>query len=377
MSLGVKFIPSAVFLLALIAVSSFISAQTPDFTSIDFGKSGESMKVESIAQDNQNHLYFGTSKGLLKYDGLEMKPIALNDSLMDLSITALLYHENVVWIGTSTGQLYTWDGEKAHEFLDSAFTGSAKISALKGIGDCIGVATYGEGVYVLMDDHVDRHYTTENGLGDNYSYDLEMHNNRLWIGTDAGITEVDTAEDATFLYSMRNGLPDNIVKTIVPYSDSTIAIGMYDMGICLLNTKRYTFSYFSENQQWSHGPVEKMLKSADGMLWVATKSDGIIWADLSSNDQSIRAFSQINGLESNRIQSLFEDAEHNVWIGTSRGASLYAGSNVEFLTSDEGLPAQNIYDVLVDQNGDYWFASEQSSQIHHEENRTVNACRAR
>ncbi|GAB5538885.1 MAG: hypothetical protein Salg2KO_09880 [Salibacteraceae bacterium] len=336
-------------------------SQSPDFKSLKRGVFTENTRVLSFAQDNNNRLHIGTSKkGLWKYDGHSLSKHNLPDSLSNSAFTALLYHNHQLWIGTSNGELFQLADSSLRAFDHPSFNASAKITMLYDFAGGIGVNTYGNGIYLVFDDGRVEHYDARTGLADDYTYDMAFSQNRLWVGTDGGISSLDTSSGAHNTISMRDGLRDNIVQAIEPVSDSLLAIGMYEGGISFYNTKTASFITVNLAEDWSHGPINSLVLADDDRLWVGTKGQGIVWIDgIESSQTALRSLSQINGLESNRVECLFLDSEKSVWVGTVKGASLYTNPEIEYLTTDEGLVAKNVYDILATDHNVHWLATDQ------------------
>jgi len=351
---------SAGLLFALLFFLPALRSQTPLFDAFNLGEGKKTLRVQAVAQDERHRLYFGTNDGLVRYDGLNYEPIEICDSIPKHSVTALLWHDKELWIGGAKGQLFRLgeNGSSITLHKDSSLT-SARISDILAFEDRVFIGTYGDGVYLFHDSAL-THINTTNGLGDDYTYDLAVHGDVIWVGTDAGITALNADGSVRGLVSMKNGLPDNIVKSIQPLDEEWLALGTHDLGVCRFNTvtQEFLILYTSENP-WEHGTIESMVLGEGNSLWIGTKSSGLLHLQYAGDGIQTRAFSEINGLGSNRINTLFKDAEESIWIGNSNGVTLYRGGSFEYLTQSDGLPGANIYDVLEDRDGNYWFASEE------------------
>jgi len=71
------------------------------------------------------------------------------------------------------------------------------------------------------------------------------------------------------------------------------------------------------------GVVTDMLENPDGSFWIGTYS-GLMHLETSG---SYQLYTEVNGLPSKKITSLFRDREENIWIGTALGLSKYGGRN--------------------------------------------------
>lgn len=85
-------------------VSHFDGQKWTNYTTQD-GLSGDI--VYSVAQDKQNHLWFGTNGGLTYYDGAKWYTFTKNDGLLDNNIYAIaVTDKNEIWVGSKSGVVY-------------------------------------------------------------------------------------------------------------------------------------------------------------------------------------------------------------------------------------------------------------------------------
>src|SRR4030095_8788105 len=75
------------------------------------------------------------------------------------------------------------------------------------------------------------------------------------------------------------------------------------------------------------------LENPDGSFWIGTYS-GLMHLESSG---SYQLYTEVNGLPSKKISSLFRDKEENIWIGTALGLSKYGGrSDMHSFNMDVG-----------------------------------------
>jgi len=94
------------------------------------------------------------------------------------------------------------------------------------------------------------------------------------------------------------------------------------------------------------------VQTRDGYLWLATQGglarfDGVKFTIFDTGNTA--------GLRSNRILALSEDSAGDLWIGTqSGGLTRYSRGVFTTYTTAEGLPDNNVFNVLADGRGDIW-----------------------
>jgi ligand-binding sensor domain-containing protein len=85
-------------------VSHFDGEKWTNYTS-ENGLSGNI--VYSVAQDNRNHLWFGTNGGLTYYDGASWYTFTKDDGLLDDNIYAIAVTDNnEIWVGSKSGVVF-------------------------------------------------------------------------------------------------------------------------------------------------------------------------------------------------------------------------------------------------------------------------------
>lgn len=58
------------------------------------------------------------------------------------------------------------------------------------------------------------------------------------------------------------------------------------------------------------------------------------------------------------IVSIFEDSKENIWVGLgSNGLGKYDGDNWSFYNKESGLPSNRIFSIIEDKDGNIWFGS--------------------
>ena len=83
--------------------------------------------VLAVIQDRTGFMWFGTKDGLNRYDGSEIRTVAVTDAIPGNNYISALCEDNkgCIWIGTDSGVcLYNPETERANRFLLKADDGS-------------------------------------------------------------------------------------------------------------------------------------------------------------------------------------------------------------------------------------------------------------
>src|SRR5579863_10382531 len=95
--------------------------------------------------------------------------------------------------------------------------------------------------------------------------------------------------------------------------------------------------------------VESLLETSDGHVWIGTSRGISRYIDGASEE--FENFSSANGLSASDIQSLAEDRDGNVWVGSMGAQKVSRGG---FVTYDErdGLASRKISSIFEDRAGE-------------------------
>ncbi len=335
----------------------YLCSQTPYFRTHQLIKGKRNYITHAILQDDNGYMWFGTTEGLILYDGLNYVIYTEQNGMAENNVTALCTDkDNTLWIGHQNGSITLYDGHKFTLFDPEEGLGTIPITSLLNSSDNnIWFATLGEGIYYYDRNRL-YNLNTDDGLSDDYAYTiLEGMDKRFYFGTDYGIS-IFNPEDKSFQkISMVDGLPDNIVKHLEQDSKGNIWIGTDEKGMVYYDIEKNKFIPIPD---WNFGSVISFtLDKSD--VWISTTSKGIVQMMINGN-QSHRynLITSDQGIVSNRTSSIFIDREKNVWIGTNQGVSQSVSTIFKFLNRKNGLPFDRINSVLVDNNDLIWICSE-------------------
>lgn len=101
--------------------------------------------------------------------------------------------------------------------------------------------------------------------------------------------------------------------------------------------------------------VNDIVQTRDGYLWLATY-DGLV--RFNGVDFAVFTMANVPSLRSNRIVSLFEDAEDALWVGTEHGGVVRVRDGVFTTYSSEvGLENDIILSIAEEPKGTYWIGT--------------------
>ncbi len=347
-------------MLILIIVSMFSQAhaQTPYFIHHKVLKGKRGYLSQAIFQDHLGFVWFGTTDGLILYDGTDYIQFTEADGMAGTSVTAICEDSvGSFWIGHGNGRISRMIGRKFTEFMPDEGLGDVTITDLEvDEKNRVWFSTLGEGVYYYSDNRL-YNLNTDDGLADNYAYSIAILGEEVCIGTDYGISIYNAAEKTFDHISMSDGIPDNIVKKVLYDENEILWVGTDEAGIFSIEMRSGKISIIDG---WNFGSINDFV--VDGQdIWISTDRSGVV--ELIVDDDGIHRYNHItkkHGLMSDRTNSIFIDREKNLWIGTRDEVTQSVTSVFEFLDDRHGLPSRMmVYDFLIDENEFYWVCSDQ------------------
>ena len=165
----------------------------------------------------------------------------------------------------------------------------------------------------------------------------------IWIGTAAGLNEIDAGKTKT--YGQREGLPDGLVLTIVEDRQNKIWVGTRH------GLVRFEHDSLVKVAGFANEAVICSLVDHDGSLWFGSRGGLTHFLD---SRRSIR-FTTENGLSSNTVLSLYQDASGRLWVGTDKGLNSLSGNR---FTIEQGeLKVAVINSLFGERNGTLWIGT--------------------
>jgi PAS domain S-box-containing protein len=312
--------------------------------------------VSCMAQTADGELWVGTAAGLVEYNGQAAKLYTVADGLSENTVTALFAAaDHTLWIGHKNGKVTLMKKKKLSPFGYNEKLGDEPITAFSEASG-IWIGSYGGGISYYADGKF-KQYTSDNGLSDNTVYTLcSDTKENVWAGTDAGIVQINvkSGQVALSTASMKEGLPDNIVRSLVLYAPGKLYVAMQDSGICSYDAAA---KYFTRLRgEWKYGTVTSLCMDKEAMLLAATDHHGLL--DVSLESGKIQVIDAGPALLSDKLNSVFCDLQNNYWIATDKGLSELSEGRISSLTVKNGLPSDKVTAFCIDRKNNYWIGTD-------------------
>jgi ligand-binding sensor domain-containing protein len=229
--------------------------------------------------------------------------------------------------------------------------------------------------------------TTKDGLPSNRVVNIiDDNSGNLWFGTGAGLSKFD---GKTFTnYSEKDGLCSDMISSLYLDSKGNFWVGTWG-GVCKFNGTQF------EKFTIPHPKIETQINQ-DTKNWITTiteDSNGNIWFGRDGygaskfNGDTFQHFTTKEGLNSNNVQSIIEDKEQNIWIGTrvaekdnsdpnkrvgKGGLNKYNGEKIIHFPEIKGLNESDVYAIYKDNTNELWFSTTSNGVYNYKNNEFVN-----
>lgn len=323
------------------------------------------------------------------------------------------------WIGTETG-IFVYNADTKKELnlqkkLDDPYSVSdnAIYSFCKDKEGGIWVSTYFGGINYYPKQHTPfkKYFPRigENSISGNIVREIHQDNDgNFWIGTeDAGLNKLE-ASTGTFTHFLPGGRSNisytNIHGLLVNGND--LWVGTFEHGLDIMNIKSgrvirhyskdsgvhalqsnfvYCISKINKEQivvgttkgAYLYRPEHKdfslmegmplnnwytaIIKDTKGIVWAGTYGNGVNYYNPSTQASLNFRFEagNKNSLSNDRVNTIFEDSDNNLWFATEGGLCRFnrLRNNFKRYTTKNGFPSNFILSILQDGRKNLWIST--------------------
>lgn len=298
---------------------------------------------------------------------------SVGNGLTDKTIHCIFQDsEGWIWIGTDFG-VSRFDGYTFKKFTSNSRAGEALANTLirtiiEDKSGVIWIATEGQGLFKYDRKHYGIEQFKNELLTNNSVWTIVEDNDRLWLGTENGITCFDPDSGKTLLKINSLNYPGllsgMVVRKLYIDKDHRLWAGT-ENGITVLNEDLSPWAYFREltpditgreNEVWEISADE------ENHIWIGTYLGGLFRYSEGDTRPRHYAFDQ-NNSRAETVRAVAQDKKGNLWIGTRGG--LYSldkrTGNVthyeENIMDEFSLVHNSVLNLHFDAKGDLWIGT--------------------
>jgi len=346
--------------------------------------------INSIIQDNKGFMWFATSDGLNRFDGINFKVFkyeANNPQSLPSNYVQIIFKDvqGDIWIASRRG-IYMFDTntEQFNKFNPIGYESKLlnDISSISSDGkDILWFSSFSTGIFSYNKvTHQLKNYRKNNSLNLSTNSIINVFKDSqglLWAGTQDGIVSIYSVKNGALLNVEHqvplNFIPKGRINTIYEdhYHNVWIATSKGLALYCRTENKIYVFQgskyYLRSNYFYS------LLEDNNNNLLIGLQDGGLYKLDL---EQLVRSkFKEIKiepvksednyNITERSIQTLYLDKDKNVWVGTY-GDGIYMISNTpenfkkfqSKVTDAYGTSFLRYYGMCLDNEGNLWLGTD-------------------
>lgn len=362
--------------------------------------------INSIAQDEKEHILLGTNNSLLEFTGSEFLKIPMLDSkgeelatyvkqvyplrnkdvavatsgygimlkkqdeqkchAMKGEVEKLKYIHKLLedkrgrlWIITEDGKLYR---KETNGRVTSHFAGTEGVGAQDIQQDALGniyLASKNQGVYLLRAGS--NVFTRISSIGNLPIDNIYIsRNNKLYIGSDGlGIYVYDPQTgflQDNPLFSRLVNLAKSNITSIIEDNQDNIWVSMLQKGVFMQSNIQNDFNYMGfrlgNRNVIGENCVTSLSINQGNQVWVGTDKDGLYLFNIAT--RSVEG----HFLNQNTVLTLCKDQQGRTWVGTYTDGLGYMDAAGSFHPVDLGISKSvGIFDIKQDPQGNIWIAT--------------------
>ena len=306
--------------------------------------------IRAVAQTADGYLWFATTNGLARFDGVSFTVFDSSNGLGTGWVTSLAPdRDGSLWIGCGgSSRLMRYRQGKFERVSSSADLPSGAFRAM--LVDSRGTLWIGgDGGLARLDrGRVSRVFAGSSEA--NVHAILEHPAGTVWVGANNGLHRFEGGSEG--VYTTKDGLFDNSIFGLAPAGSGGIWVGTHRGGLTeLRGGSSHTYTV---RDGLPSGGILALLADRDGSLWIGTDGGGL--GRLAGG--KFNSYQTRDGLSNQVVRCMLEDNEGGVWLGTSGGGvNRFKEYRVTVMSMREGLPSDSIRSIQQDRWGDLWLGT--------------------
>jgi ligand-binding sensor domain-containing protein/signal transduction histidine kinase len=335
--------------------------------------------VYTLCRDSEGGIWAGTYFGGVNYypkqhfSFQKFFPDYSENSISGSAVREICQdHDGNIWIGTEDAGISKLNPvtKKVIRFKPTGSPSSISNSNIHGlliVGHHLWIGTFEHGLDVMdtRTGEVIKHYRAGPGaheLKSNFIVSLlQTKNGDIYAGTSNGLFKYNAKGDHFEPVNALDG--GGFIACLMEDTEGNIWAGTHGRGVFFFNPETKQKGHFENQPNNKNGlttnVVNALYQDSYHHIWIATEGGGL--CRLNRNKKDFTRYTTQEGLASNFIFKVIEDAQQTLWISTSKGLvsmPVKGGSTTVYTKANGLLNDQFNYNSgYKDSNGNLYFGS--------------------
>ncbi|MDT8401662.1 MAG: response regulator [Bacteroidales bacterium] len=331
----------------------------------------EEININGFVQVSPSEVWIASEIGLYMYDMQKDTCILHNRRQQDqyslstnLLTTLFKDKENGIWIGTYSGGINYYTPvqpfQKYYAYPgNNTLKGDIVHDIIVDQYDNLWIATEDEGLNKL-DPHKNEYtqYTTqigEHSISHRNIHGLVADGDKLLVGSITGNVDLIDIPGGQVIKNYQVG--DNV---------NIVIMKKLPGGMILIGTSRGMYIYNKSTDRFEQMPefpgnirIQSILEDHTGIVWAGTFNRGLYYYNPVDGTGGLFHHDTIPTNNSNTINDIFEDIDHNLWFATQEGLKKYNRQNnkITRYTVENGMPSNITFRILSDELNNIWVST--------------------
>lgn len=334
----------ALHLLFFLITSQFLAAQElPPIINFNNNTYQAGNQNWMINQDKNHFIYFANNNGLLEYNGANFRLFPMPNASIVRSVKCI---DDRIYTGAYMSFGY-WKRQSNGELTYTDLTKNIK-NKLQEDEQFWEIIAYNQWVVFQSLSRIyvyDSQTSQINIIDPNINiYKLFKTSQGLFFHSKSGYYEIEN-QKAKFIFNNEILKNDKIVNVIEQHQNTLVFT--QHQGVFLLKDNQLKPFQTDADNLIKDGEIYSAKKLHNQTFAIGTISQGLII--LNENGQIVNHIKQKEGLSNNTVLSIFEDIDHNIWLGLDNGINcINYQSPIRSFVDDSGVIGTVYTSIIFD-----------------------------
>ncbi|MBI3005975.1 MAG: hypothetical protein HYY49_11270 [Ignavibacteriales bacterium] len=154
------------------------------------------------------------------------------------------------------------------------------------------------------------------------------------------------------VWQSEDGLPQNSITSLLQTQDGYLWIGTLE-GLVRFDGARFTVFDKRNTPALKSNRIWSLCEDRQLNLWIGTENGGLTCF----HNGSFETFDTSDGLLSNTVFKVYEDRKGSLWVGTFAGLNIKTNGRFAEFVARTALPRKPVWGICEDFRGTLWFGS--------------------